>query len=304
MNPKGLLVVALLSLTTGGAQAQSAPRTGATTREPATAAAAPATPTTTATTAAQAATPPAAGGSLGCLIEPTASAEVASPAGGVLAQVLVDRGDKVRKGQTVALLQSEVEQASVAAADLRASASAEVAASAAARDIARQKALRQYELLQTGFGSPVEYDIAKGELEVADHRVAQAREASELARREAALARMQLAQRTIRSPIDGIVADRLLHPGERADSRPILKLLKLDALRVELVLPASRMGQLRRGQTVKVTPEGLAGRTLPAEVTQVDAFVDAASGTFRARLTLANRDGSVPAGVRCQVALD
>lgn len=290
MNPKGLIGIFLIGVAAGAAQSQPASRSTTAPRET--------------TSAAQPAAAAAGGGSLGCLIEPTASAEVASPVGGVLAQVLVDRGDRVARGQAVALLQSDVEQAGVEAAAQRAASNAEVLASAAARDIARQKAARQHELLQTGFGSPLEYDIAKGELEVADHRVAQAREAAEIARREANLARAQLAQRTVRSPIDGVVADRLLHPGERADGRPILKILKLDALRVELVLPASRMGQLRRGQTVTVAPEALGGRTVPATVTQVDAFVDAASGTFRARLTLANRDGSIPAGIRCQVALD
>ncbi len=270
-----------------GATAQPAPRAPAVVREP------PAVPAPAA--------PPT---SLGCLIEATASAEIAAPGGGIVATVLVDRGDRVRRGQPLATLQADLERANVAAAEVRANAAAEIAATAAARDIAKQKARRQYELLQLGFGSPAEYDIAKGELEVADHRLAQAREANELARREALVARAQLAQRTLRSPIDGVVADRLLHPGERADGRPILKLLKLDALRVEVVVPASRIGQLKPGQSVKVTPEGPGGRTLPAEVTQVDAFVDAASGTFRARLALANPDGSVPAGVRCQVAFD
>jgi cobalt-zinc-cadmium efflux system membrane fusion protein len=244
--------------------------------------------------------PPA---SLGCLIEPTASAEIAAPVGGIVASVLVDRGDKVRRGQTLVRLQAEFDRASLDAAMQRANASAEIAANAATRDIALQKALRQHELMQMGFGSTAEYDTAKGELEVADHRLAAAQEAQEIARREASVARVRLEQRTIRSPIDGVVADRLLQPGERADGRPLLRILKLDTLRVEIVVPASRFGQMRTGQTLKVTPEG-ATEPLEAKIRQIDAFVDGASGTFRARLSLVNADGRVPAGVRCQVALD
>jgi hypothetical protein len=38
-----------------------------------------------------------------------------------------------------------------------------------------------------------------------------------------------------------------------------------------------------------------------ATVTLVDKVLDAASGTFRVRMRLPNRDGSVPAGLRCKV---
>ena len=73
------------------------------------------------------------------------------------------------------------------------------------------------------FGGRLELENASAEFEIADHRLQQAREALEVARREHDLARRQLEQRQVRSPIDGIVADRLLNPGERVDGRPILK---------------------------------------------------------------------------------
>jgi multidrug efflux pump subunit AcrA (membrane-fusion protein) len=50
--------------------------------------------------------------------------------------------------------------------------------------------------------------------------------------------------------------------------------------------------------------EGVDAAAVAARVVQVDRFVDAASGTFRARLSVPNGDGSLPAGVRCQVAFD
>ena len=151
------------------------------------------------------------------------------------------------------------------------------------------------------FGGRLELENAAAEFEIADHRLQQAREALLVAGREHELARRQLEQRLIRSPIDGIVADRLLNPGERVDGRPILRVLALDRLRVEVVVPASRFGRIREGMAATVRADGVDGPAVDARVAQVDRFVDAASGTFRARLSVPNTDGSVPAGVRCQV---
>lgn len=230
-----------------------------------------------------------------------ATAEVAAAAPGVLEAVRVDRGAFVRRGQVVATLQSEVERAAVDAARARAASESEVAALAASRDLARTKLRRMHELARLEYGARLELETAAAEFEIADHRLHQARESYEVAQRELELARRQLELRQVRSPIDGIVADRLLHPGERVDGRPILRVVALDRLRVEVVVPASRFGRIREGMTAAVRPELADARDVPGRVVQVDRFVDAASGTFRARLALPNADGAVPAGVRCQV---
>ena len=245
---------------------------------------------------------PAAGAALGCVIEPAQTAEVAASASGVLAAVLVDRGTMVRRGQVLAVLESDVEQAALEAARARAGSYAEVHGLEAARDLAKTKLRRMHALSQLDYGGRLELETAAAEFEIADHKLQQAREALAVARRDEDLSRRQLEQRRILSPIDGIVADRMLNPGERVDGRPILKLVSVDRLRVEVVVPASRFGEIRPGMRASVQPDGVSAPEVGARVTQVDRFVDAASGTFRARLTLANGDGRMPAGVRCKVA--
>ncbi|MFZ4758718.1 MAG: efflux RND transporter periplasmic adaptor subunit [Burkholderiaceae bacterium] len=232
------------------------------------------------------------------MIEPIHTAEVAASAPGVLESVTVERGARVRRGQVLATLNADVERAAVESAWARASAESEINALAAARDLARLKMKRMHALSQLEFNSRLEFENAAAEFEIADHRLQQAREAIVVARRDHDLARRQL---ELRSPIDGVVADRLLNPGERVDGRPILRLVALDRLRVEVVMPSTRFGRIREGMHASVRPEGLDGPEVGARVTQVDRFVDAASGTFRARLSVSNLDGSVPAGVRCQV---
>jgi RND family efflux transporter MFP subunit len=242
--------------------------------------------------------------SLGCVVEASASAEVAASTAGVLESVLVDRGSVVRKGQIIATLQAEIERAAVGAARARAESESEIAALETSRDMARYKFKRIYALTQLQSSAHLELEMARSEHEVAEHRLQQARESHQVALRELELALRQLELRQVRSPIDGVVADRMLHPGERVDGRPIVRILTVERLRAEVVLPASRFGQVREGMPASIRIDTPSARVVDAKVVQVDRFVDAASGTFRARLAVPNRGGELPAGVRCQMTLD
>jgi len=179
---------------------------------------------------------------MGCVIEPAKSAEVSAPVGGVLEAVLVERGARVHKGQVIAILESKVEKAAWASARARAASQSGIAAHAAERDLARTKLERMYVFSKLDRGARLELETAAAEFEIADHRLQQAREALSVAQREEEMSRAQLDQRRIRSPIDGVVADRLLNPGERVDGRPIIRVLTPSQLRVEVVVPATRFG--------------------------------------------------------------
>jgi multidrug efflux pump subunit AcrA (membrane-fusion protein) len=66
-----------------------------------------------------------------------------------------------------------------------------------------------------------------------------------------------------------------------------------------MVLPLSQFGQVKLGSTVNIRTDVTGDKPLPATVTLVDRVVDAASNTFRVRLSLPNPDQSIPAGLRC-----
>ncbi len=240
---------------------------------------------------------------LGCIIEPEKQAEVGSPLTGVVDSVLVDRGMPIQKGQILAMMRSEVERANVESARSRAGADAEILAAKANRDVAKIKMKRTFELNQLGFASGLEVDQARGEFEVADQRLAQTRESKQIAERELSGAQAQLRQRTVRAPFDGVVIDRLVQPGERVDGKPMFRIAALNPLRVEVIIPSSYYGQIREGMNLPVQPEFAGAGSISAQVVQVDRLVDAASGTFRARLAMPNPKREVPAGVRCKLAL-
>jgi multidrug efflux pump subunit AcrA (membrane-fusion protein) len=118
-----------------------------------------------------------------------------------------------------------------------------------------------------------------------------------------ALAAAQLAQRTVRAPISGVVVERFMSPGEYVDQKPILRIAAIDPLRVDVLVPAAAFGQVAPGMKGVVTPELLSRSRHTAEVKTVDRVIDAGTNTFRVRLELPNPGGALPAGLRCQVDL-
>ena len=122
----------------------------------------------------------------------------------------------------------------------------------------------------------------------------------QLAKLELTRASELLKQRTIRSPIDGVVVARALGPGEYAfDQAHLLTVSQIDPLNVEVFVPLSQFGRIRLGTSAQVYPE--VGGEYAAIVTIVDQVFDAASGTIGIRLELPNPDYALPAGLKCQI---
>jgi membrane fusion protein, multidrug efflux system len=111
----------------------------------------------------------------------------------------------------------------------------------------------------------------------------------------------EVALRTIRSPVNGVVVERFMHPGEFPKQEKILKLAQIDPLRVEVYAPVTMLGKIAVGMTAQVKPEPPLTGEYPAKVTVVDHVVDAASGTFGVRLELPNHDLKLPAGLKCSI---
>lgn len=240
---------------------------------------------------------------LGCLIEPFSVSDLGSPVVGVIEQVLVERGDRVRAGQPLATLRADVEKVSVNVAQGRAQAQGELRAAEANAELARQKLARAVDLARQEFISTQALEQARAESLVAENRLVQAREQRDIYQREHELAQAQLGLRTIRSPSNGVVADRYMSAGERVEEKPMFRIAVIDPLRVEVVLPASLYPTVSRGVEMRITPEFPGAQPRLAKVALVDKVIEGASNTFRARLALPNADNKLPAGLRCKAEL-
>lgn len=241
-----------------------------------------------------------------CLIEPTQQVSIGTPVTGVLDQVWVKRGSRVAKGQVVASLVSGVEQAAVQLAQFKANQTAQADMAERKLGFAKSKFERRQSMSQEKLMPQQESDDAEAEYRLAEAEWMIARENQQIAQLEFKQQKAQLEQRTIRSPLNGVVVDQSAFAGEVVESggnaKPIVRLAQLDPLRVQVILPKSRFGKIRAGSSVDVTPESPIAGKYTARIKSIDKLLDAASGTFVVFLELPNSKLNIPAGVKCQAA--
>jgi RND family efflux transporter MFP subunit len=212
---------------------------------------------------------------------------VGTKAAGRVAEMLVDLGSHVRRGQVVARLDPidaklRVDQAVAALQQARARLglspdgtddrvdvenSALVRQARAVLAEAQQTRERTERLWKQGLIAAAQVDTAVATLAVAEGRYQDAfeevriRQGVLLQRRsELALARQQLADHVVVAPIDGAVSERRASAGEYLSAgAALVNLVKLHPLRLRLAVPEREAAGVRAGQSVLVTVEGATG---------------------------------------------
>lgn len=203
---------------------------------------------------------------------------------GRLDEVSVDLGSRVRRGDVIARLSPtdfalRVQQAEAALQQARARLGLPVDGEAEEVDIERTSLVRQAKAaldeatlqrdrMQTfvgrGIAAKADLDTANANLQIADGKHQDAldevrnRQAVLAQRRsELALARQQLEDTVLRSPIDGVIRARMAFAGEfRAAGTPIATVVRQDPLRLQLAVPERSASDVRAGQVVRVIVEG------------------------------------------------
>jgi len=206
-------------------------------------------------------------------------ADVGSSVMGKLVSLPVKEGDRVRRGQVVARIDSvpASSERDAAAALVRAVDADQAAARARAEDAARALA-RGRELRGQGLLPQADFDVLQG---AADAASAQA----EAAVRRAAQARAQLARAAdllgkteIVSPLDGTVTRLPVREGEMVvigiqnmPGTTIMTISDLAVINVEVKVAEAEILNVKVGQAATVTLEALPGREFAGEVVEVGA---------------------------------
>ena len=238
-----------------------------------------------------------------CQVTASDRVEIASPVSGILESIVADRGDRVTKGQVVAALKADVERAEVNLAEARAGAVSIVKSKETQLAFEQRKLDRNLDLRQRNMISEHDFDQMSTQRDTAALEIEAARDGQRVAQLELERARAQLALRTIKSPVNGLVTARNLSPGNLVGERPIMVVERTDPLYIEVALPVALFGRVQPGMRLPVTFEVPGVPSRDVEVALVDTTVDAASNTFGVRLLLPNADNTVPAGVKCRVRL-
>jgi RND family efflux transporter MFP subunit len=242
---------------------------------------------------------------------------------GRLAEIPVDLGTRVRRGQTIAKLDQvdfrlRVEQAEAALQQARArlglspSGSDEkidpeqasiVRQARAVLDEARLSRDRARRLLQQDLIARAQLDTAEANLGVAEGRYQDALE--EVRNRQAMLvqrraeleqARQALRDTVLVSPVDGAVSVRQASVGEYlAAGAPVATLVRTHPLRLRLSIPEREAAGVRAGQSVRLTTEGdptvYAGR-----IVRLSPIVQEQNRTLLVEAEIPNERGALKPG--------
>jgi HlyD family secretion protein len=116
-------------------------------------------------------------------------------------------------------------------------------------------------------------------------------------------ARTQLANTTITSPIDGVVAQRLINPGEMAGpGQPVLILVQANRLTMEGQVSENIVPYLKEGQSAFVEVDAFPGEQLLGTVKNLAPAADPRTKAFLIRVALAEASG-LKAGMMGRITL-
>ncbi len=236
--------------------------------------------------------------------EPVESIDVAAMEAGSISEVLIRRGQRVRKGEVIVRLNDEVLRESRAAVEAEATSVANIEA----LDIEREVKQGRYETLkrlhEAGSGSQEEVKMAKADFEVASKKVEAAKEQLGIAKLRLRELDARIAQRRILSPIDGIVVDVKKKRGEyvAAEELHVATVVRLEELRAVFFVPTEMATEMnvQEGRRFKVHIP-LIRRDVDSRLEYVAPVTEPDSGLVRVHLLIANERETYRSGVRCQL---
>jgi RND family efflux transporter MFP subunit len=221
-------------------------------------------------------------------------------------EVRVLPGDRVRKGQTLIVLDGNdlaagaraAQSAAIAADQGARAAAAELEAAEAALDLARASHDRIAGLHSRRSATAQEFDDATATLRSAEARVAgaSARELQATAAVESARAASDHASATesfttIAAPFDGMVTEKMVEPGNMASpGTPLLRLEDTRGFRLEVRVDESRVAHIRNGDSVPVVL-GAGTSPVTGTVVEVSRAVDADARAFLVKIELPDTPG-------------
>jgi len=226
----------------------------------------------------------------GEFISPVRS-ELAVKMPGRVSRLMVDEGSRVSKGQPVLELETDYVRLNLQRAE------ADVARARAAEDDARRDLERKKDLIAKDSIPRATYDRSQSAYD-------QAMAARQAAAAQSAMFRQQLADAVLRSPIDGVVAEKRTDVGQRLGEATVaLVIAQTSPLKLRFRVPERYLAAVHKGQIVKATVDPYPGQIFEGKVTVTGGVIDSASRSLVVETEFANRDGKLRPGLFARVEL-
>lgn len=203
---------------------------------------------------------------------------VSSPVEEIVAEVLVEEGQRVKKGDLLARLAVRKQQL----------------------EVSRLDGL----IIKARFIYEATVDLQKENIESKETLMEKKSELDQLLiAREVAAAEVE--DRQIEAPVSGIVVHRLKDPGESVERvGPLFEIIEVSRLKLMFFLPVEQLRNLKEGMECSVEfPDFPSKNPYVAKLIFIDPQVDARSGLFRARFEFDNAKVDIKPGVRVRATI-
>ncbi len=208
---------------------------------------------------------------------------------GRVARVFVNEGSRVSRGQPVLELESDYARLHLQSAE------AEVARAKAARDEAARDLERKKGLVAKDSIPRATFDRSQAMYEQASAALAGANA-------QAALLRQQIADSTLRSPVDGIVAEKRTDAGARlGDAGVAFVVVQISPLKLRFAVPERYLGRIKVGDKVTARVDPYPNETFEGTIKTLGGVIDPKTRTMFAEAEFANRDGRLLPGLFARV---
>ena len=226
------------------------------------------------------------------------TSNLASQVMGNIVEVRVHEGDRVQRGQVLAVIDDSQPRAALDRA-IAADTAMQQQLAAAESDLSLAESMfkRYQALYEKKSVSPQEFDEIKARRQSALARRDMSRADQAQAMAALSQAHTSLDYTRIRAPFDGVVTERRADPGTLASPGvPIFTVEDVRRYRLEAAINEGDLRYLQTGQQVLVTIDALGTNELPGKIVRIVPAADAASRSFLVKIEL-------PADVRLRSGL-
>lgn len=225
--------------------------------------------------------------------------EIIAEVGGPVTQVFVDSGDAVEAGDPLVQVRDTEYRERLAQAEAGLQVAAAQTRQAQASLVALENQLeriqslteRRLETVSALEDIQVQVDVARANVELRRAQENQARSVVEERQ-------LELANTTVRAPINGMVGQRTVERGQIISANtPLFVIGDLDQVRIEVLLTERMLTYIREGMSVSLYSENWPDARFDASVTRISPFLDTNTLRTQAYIEMENPDRMLRPGM-------
>ena len=201
-------------------------------------------------------------------LEAEREVKVFSEAARLVQELLVEEGDRVRQGQVLVRLQDEEQRNSLAKVRNE--------LAQAEREYKRQQRLFSEDLISEEEFNNATFGLEQLRISLSD-------------------AERELGYTEVKAPIRGIITQRMVNLGDQVNvGQHLFDIVDFDSLVARIYVPEQHLGELKRGQTARISARVSGGRDYTGKVNRIAPVVDPRSGTVKVTVDVGGQPGLRP----------